>query len=87
MKAPDPKCSFCGGTGETDSGGEEPWGAPINVSCWCTDDDATVEEAHAQLESEGVDVDASVDRVLRKVAETCAENGWKIHPSLKERLQ
>lgn len=33
---PAPDCPRCSGTGSCDSGGEMPWGAPIDVRCDCT---------------------------------------------------
>lgn len=33
---PAPDCPRCKGTGSCDSGGEMPWGAPIDVRCDCT---------------------------------------------------
>lgn len=29
------RCIFCGDTGERDSGGSQPWGAPILLPCGC----------------------------------------------------
>lgn len=33
---PNPECVYCHGSGAMDSGGETPWGAPIDVRCVCT---------------------------------------------------
>lgn len=32
-KAKTIRCPYCGGRGEGDSGGFEPWGAPISIPC------------------------------------------------------
>lgn len=37
---PDPNCPDCHGTGERDSGGTHPWGAPAMVACDCYRPDA-----------------------------------------------
>lgn len=34
--ADEPVCQRCGGTGEADSGGTHPWGAPALIPCECT---------------------------------------------------
>lgn len=35
-KAPEPDCSFCHGSGSSDSGGQTPWGEWIAIRCGCT---------------------------------------------------
>jgi hypothetical protein len=32
----EPVCQICGGMGEMDSGGTQPWGEAINIPCECT---------------------------------------------------
>ena len=35
LKEPKADCPCCEGTGEQDTGGSQPWGAPIFVTCGC----------------------------------------------------
>lgn len=39
LKAPDSDCPYCNGTGEADSGGTHPWGAPATIPCRCMYED------------------------------------------------
>lgn len=72
-------CPKCGGTGEADSGGIMPWGAPAMIPCDCQQpaavDGAVIEAARAMLDSSNTWPMAAKLEQLRRALAAALEGG------------